>query len=285
MAHQETFRRQRLARGFTLVELLVVIALVGILMALLLPAVQAAREAARRMHCLSNLRQIGIGLHGYHNVYHAFPPGCVKCRDKFQPWQLAWSAFLLPYIEQPAAWQALDLAAAYDSPQNRAAGSTVVAIYLCPSTTRLGPGRVGDTAGDKNGNGQADPGDGLAMTDYGGMFGAAKVFPRSNGVLLYDDVVALRDITDGASHTVVVAEDTGRGSTYDGEWINGGNIFDRSKPINQMQHNEMWSDHPAGCNVLLCDASARLLAVSTDERTLDALCTRAGKEALDNADR
>src|SRR5689334_17271695 len=85
-------------RGYSLVELLVVTAIVGSLIALLLPALQQAREGGRRAQCLSQLRQIGIGLHSYHVVFKAFPPGCTEPKGR----RLAWSVYLLPYLEQSA---------------------------------------------------------------------------------------------------------------------------------------------------------------------------------------
>ena len=106
------------AIGFTLVELLVVIAIVGVLVGLSLPAVQAAREATRRTQCQNNLRQIGIGLHQYHNSYQVFPTGCVEWRpygDTTQR-QLAWSAYLLPFVEQQTLFDQLDLTEGFRRP-------------------------------------------------------------------------------------------------------------------------------------------------------------------------
>src|SRR5262249_9680379 len=121
--------------GFTLVELLVVIAILATLVGLLLPAVQKAREAANRTHCTHNLRQIGLALHAYHHAYATFPPGGIEWRPPgdLSKRQLAWSVFVLPYLEQEALYRQLDLSKAFDSPENAEAAATVLPIYLCPS--------------------------------------------------------------------------------------------------------------------------------------------------------
>jgi prepilin-type processing-associated H-X9-DG protein len=250
------------------VELVVVAAIIGLLLALIMPALSAARESARRTQCAANLRQIGIGLQIYHAAFRSFPAGCLGVRTV----RIAWSAFLLPFVDQIAVYERLDLTTPYNSPRNLQAGAVPLSIYLCPSTSRLGPGRRGLVTGDSGG--RIRPGDGLAVTDYGGLFGAARVQPLGNGVMLYDRWIRLDQVRDGTSHTIVVAEDTGRGRTWDGEWINGENIFDRQEPINRIQHNELWSDHPGGCQAVFCDGSVRFLSESSEAALLDALATR-----------
>ncbi len=269
------------------------IAIIGVLVAILLPAIQQSRESARRSSCANNLRQIGIGLLAYHDAIGTFPPGLIDGRTGHNPHgkQHAWSIFLLPFIEETSISGRFDLNFAYDSQQNRAGGGTVLSIYNCPSTSTLASDRKGDTTGDMNGNGQWDPGDDLAFTDYGGNFGFSGLNkPYMNGVLLYEKPIAIGQIRDGTSHTIIVSEDTGRGPAFDGQWANGQNIFDQSGPINDRTsppylwaNNEMWSDHPGGINALMCDGSVHFLFEQMDLDTLAAICTRASEEVLDGS--
>jgi prepilin-type N-terminal cleavage/methylation domain-containing protein/prepilin-type processing-associated H-X9-DG protein len=271
-------RRKTPAAGFSLIELLVVITILGILMSLLLPAVQAAREAARRISCGNNLRQIGIGLQHYHAAEECFPPGCADKGAK----QIAWSAFLLPYIEQENVSRLFDFNARYNAASNQEATRRVIPTYLCPSTSRREPGRAGNTTGDRNGNGCNDPGDGMGCTDYGGVFGYnLPGEPLNNGVMIYNRSICAAHVRDGASNTMIVVEDTGRGWRMDGEWANGENIFMVSRPINTEQNNEIWSDHPGGVNGLFCDGAVHFLSESLDQATLTAICTRARGEVVD----
>ncbi len=262
--------------AFTLVELLVVVAIIGLLVALLLPAVQAAREAARRTQCQHNLRQIGLALHQYHDAQKTLPVGCIDKRIKnFNPSgkQLAWSASVLPYLEQTVLWEQLDFSLGYDSLTNAKIASAPLSVYLCPSTARLAEDREGNFT-------KRDPPSPLALSamDYGGSHGAGHTFPSANGVFLYDRSVTLREITDGLSNTLAVLEDTGRGNAWGGEWINGENIFDLFSGINQQQNNEIWSDHVGGALALLCDAHVAFLDETMDPAVLRALATRSNQE-------
>lgn len=270
-------------RAFSLVELLVVIAIIGVLVALLLPAIQAAREAARRTHCFNNLKQIGLALHNYHDANRSFPIGCTHCL-KAPLRELAWSAFVLPFLEEQATYDRLDPLARYNAAENRQAGGTIISGYACPSTVTA-PERHGDTSGDRNGNGVWDPGDDLAFTDYGGMFGVGDpALPLGNGVMIYDRRVSAKQITDGLSHTIIVGEDTGRGSNLRSAWIDGQNCFDQTASINRTQNNELWSDHPGGVNVAFCDGSAHFLAAEMDRVVLFSLCTKAQGELIPKLD-
>lgn len=160
-------------QAFSLIELLVVIAIMVLLMALLLPAIQKVRAAADSLRCKNNLRQIGIACHHYHNDYGTLPPGGIEWRPAGNTTkrQLAWSAFLLPYIEQDNLSKRLDLSQAFDAPVNAVAASQVVQIYLCPTSRR-----VGNTS------------EGRGACDYGGMFGERITSPNNppKGAMIYD---------------------------------------------------------------------------------------------------
>lgn len=263
--------------GFTLVELLVVIAIIGVLISLLLPAVQAAREAARRTQCKNNLRQIGLGFLMYHDAQGSLPVGCLDKRTgrNSDGLQLSWLAALLPYLEQRGLWEQIDFERAYDSVENAGPAAVPVTTFLCPSTARLAEDResvhfVSDDAGGAS----------RAASDYGGVFGTTKVTPITNGVFFYDVAVSLREVTDGTTHTLAVIEDTGRGTDWDGDWINGENVFNQGYGVNQRQNNEIWSDHPGGAQAISCDAAVRYLSESIDFEVLKALCTRSNDEII-----
>lgn len=144
------YDKQRGRSGFTLIELLVVIAIIAILVSLLLPAVQQAREAARRSQCKNNLKQLGIALHNYHDTHSAFPPGYVSfgTSDGTGPgwaaidpdtWDAApgwgWGTMILPYLEQGTVYESLDIDATVWAPQNAVAIQSKLDVFLCPSST------------------------------------------------------------------------------------------------------------------------------------------------------
>jgi len=130
-------RSARLRRAFTLVELLVVITIIGILIALLLPAVQAAREAARRMQCQNNLKQIGLAAHNFEQTNGQLPPGRVFTGNYVSEFGLTWAAFLLPYLESEGQYALFDFTKRYHD-QTAAARTSAPSVYYCPSRRPAG---------------------------------------------------------------------------------------------------------------------------------------------------
>ena len=172
--------RSRPVRGaFTLVELLVVIAIIGVLVALLLPAIQAAREAARRSQCMSNLKQIGLGMLNYESTKKHFPPGQFKPAGLTDKRALSWSVWHLPYIEQQNVFDRFNLQfAVTESPNNQpdlsGPSNSVIDIYRCPSTSRIQTfrGNDGRLTGLPEASGAAGhTGNGLGVIDYMGIRG------------------------------------------------------------------------------------------------------------------
>jgi prepilin-type N-terminal cleavage/methylation domain-containing protein/prepilin-type processing-associated H-X9-DG protein len=256
-------------KAFTLVELLVVIAIVGVLISMLLPAIQSAREAARRLSCKNNFRQIGIGMHNYHDALNSFPPGGLEPRSPRWPngRQLAWSLLLLPFIEEEPLYKSVKTGLAFDAPENEKAAATILPVYICPSVPHrsyLSSGR--------------------GICDYGGIYGprppvAAAPNNPPRGTMLYDKAIRIKDISDGTSKTLLISEDC---DFADGQWINGLNVFDVAFPINLAPpyENDIRSKHAGGANALFADGSVHFLAEIMTNETLSALCTRAGSDVV-----
>lgn len=266
-------------RAFTLIELLVVIAIIGVLVALLLPAVQMAREAARRIQCTNNLKQIGLALHGYHDVHNTFPSGgwiALYGKPATKNMNSGWSASVLPWLEQRPLFDALNLSVVYDHAANATATYTVLQVYLCPSEPRKTFwNRLPSDAFEH------------ADADYGGMYGERGLSnptvtnnpPR--GAMIFNQAVGLFMINDGSSQTVQIGEDP---EAINAIWAGGHNIFDQAFPINARPPfeygEELTSQHPGGVNVLFADGSVHFLKSQTDSRVVAALCTRNGAEVV-----
>ena len=203
--------------GFTLVELLVVITIIGILIALLLPAVQAAREAARRMQCSNNLKQIGLALHSYHEMLGRFPSGYLSAvgtggpaDDKGPGW--GWASLILPHLEQQNLYDRIQFTKDIADPANAAVRVTSLPAYLCPSDD-----------GDKTFTVNAGSNPVLvAHSNYVGLFGNPEITPdpgfllpastnpersrEHQGMFYRNSNVRMADVVDGSSNTLFVGE-------------------------------------------------------------------------------
>lgn len=294
-------------RAFTLIELLVVIAVIGILIALLLPAVQAAREAARRLHCSNNLKQIGLAFLNFESAKKGLPPR----RHKGEPHK-GWGPYLLYYMEQEPLGQLYDLDQNFYAPANQPHIKVPLSVFICPSAPS---GRFVEII-DQNDNATGAIG---AIGDY---FAANSVdaywWPADRRAAAADTVncPALKDnamqrlagITDGLSNTLLVGEFAGRPdhwikgrkqptnaglrwANWWGPWASyNSSIYrtfsaDGTTPhgpctVNCNNNWGIYAFHVGGANILLCDGSAHFVSTSLDRDVFAGLVTKAGKEVF-----
>ena len=292
-------------RGFTLVELLVVIAIIGILVALLLPAIQAAREAARRAQCVNNLKQLGVALHNYHDAMQVFPAGHTldnrTLGDRF-----TWPVALWPYLEQEALYSQMDFRSDFGScyTWNTPIMLSALASFQCPSD---GESAYGHQCRVRNSY--------VANTGIGYL---RKQLPAAHqpGMFQQNRYLKMRDITDGTSTTVGISEflKVREGYDYRGTWsYPEGCHYQHDRTPNTRIPDELRigccpnadanhpeapcietytdhatrkvlmsarSRHPGGVQVMLMDGAAKFVTDSIDIVTWRALGTPFGYEVV-----
>ena len=298
-------QRQKSRNGFTLIELLVVIAIIALLIGLLLPAVQKVREAASRMQCANNLKQIGLGLHNYHSTLNRFPSGYTDMqRVVGNPTDLGygtgWATLLLPYMEQENLYKQINQSVPIlADPNNQTAIQSVIKAYLCPSdnhSTPFIPAGISQPVGPSN---------------YVALYGTGEISDdpgRGDGVFYRNSMTRLTDILDGTSNTICVGERSsnllkctwvgvipGAQSIsplhpdkpesahplimgHTGTWDPNDPPHTPNAPVAHV--DDFWSRHTSGVNFLLCDGSVRMINNTIQPKTWAALGSRASGDLV-----
>ncbi len=286
------YRRARTA--FTLVELLVVITIIGILIALLLPAVQAAREAARRMKCTNNFKQIGLGILGYESTFGVFPPPFTRTYRENGVDQVYKKhnmlTFILPFIEQQAIHDKYVWEQHWSNGANYDATKNDIDVFVCPSAP-AGRKWITDYATNEKvylHNQLVDNGHVADRSNWHNLFQPFSEGPTSTA-----------DVRDGLSNTFMLFEDAGRPQLWvDGRLETGTASGDRwasdeveyhihdvcpaggSQMMNCNNSNETYSFHSGGCNHLYGDGSVHFVVETIDAETYVSLFTRAGHDVV-----
>lgn len=270
-------------RGFSLIELLAVMAILAVLVGLLVPAVQQARETARRVQCQQNLRQLGLALHNYHDVHQILPPGALVIGPAFRTlsgW--GWGAMILPQVDQSALYSRVNFDLGTAVGPNRDVIPSPLSIWRCPSDSQ--PVNVTVPI----------PGHADAMVATGNAVG-------NHAVLSALSRLKFADVTDGQSQTLLLGErvfipSVSGSLMFTSAWCGYVSEVDvyvftstpyvqmsGARPINTASPlaSSFSSRHPGGANFCLMDGSVRMLSENMDARTLQALATPDGGETVE----
>jgi prepilin-type N-terminal cleavage/methylation domain-containing protein/prepilin-type processing-associated H-X9-DG protein len=256
-----------LRRGVTLLELLTVLAVVSLLTSLVVPAVHAGRESARRSSCVSNLRNQILAVQAACNIAGEFPAGRKVLKDV----EYSWCVDVLPHLELAALHKRFDRSRSWKDPENLPVADAAPSVFACPSSLLgVGPGR----------------------TDYAGISGTLMrgVWKRGsglfNGILVENSPrrplrIMPADVTDGASHTIALAECGDRPLESGGRWASGLNIISHDNgSIATTPGGEIFSSHADGAAVAFLDGHVQVAAFGIPAELLGAMCTRNGEESL-----
>ena len=275
---------QRLA-GFTILELLTVIGIVSTLAAIILPAVGSAREAARRMQCVNQLKQIGIALHSYHETAGSLPAGCQW--EATSQSAYGWSVPLLPYLEQKAIYDQTDRNRLLTDPSNTQVRATSIGLFLCPSDITEPTFLLSweDEVTDASG-----PLFELPTASYFGVFGTYEpdeddlpIPPPGDGTFIDSRCFRLADLHRGTSNTMMVGERTM--ARVPGTWLGvdrlGADAACRlvgnaltSPNCDLCDECEFASRHPGGANFLWADGRVSLVSESIDSTQYQTMSRR-----------
>lgn len=254
-------------RGFTLIELLVVIGMIAFLLALLTPAVQHARDAARMAHCKNNMKQLGLAFHNYHDVYNTFPPGWTQHHPQPGPEaRYGWSVFVLPFVEQAPLYNQLDFQTQRAEPLNFF--QTQIPTYRCAEDPSPGANSSRGEFGTLNYSVNFGPVAPPRFVENG----LAEFWPgqlptplKTNGLAHLNSKIGVRDIRDGTSNTFLIGERSATGSAA--IWMGvRGNEFETDQvtdcaPGHEINKSEAGfsSRHIGGAHFLMCDGAVRFV--------------------------
>ncbi len=304
MSSSLSFHKNRKRRGFTLIELLVVIAIIAVLVALLLPAVQQAREAARRSSCKNNLKQLGLALHNYHDVYTVFPSGWIGANAAGPHTGLnspdltgfgngfGWGAMILPQVEAGNIYDRINFSLPITHADNASSIAQVIPTFQCPSDPKPDTFEIVDDSSNSFPVGTAN---------YLGVFGISAIhrceigaIPSSvsateqctaEGILYHNSKVKIRDITDGTSNTIMIGERTTfyppSNDPFYGVWVgiipNSEEAAERilahavHGPNEADDAGDFGSSHTGGAQFVLADGSVRFISTNIDTPTFQKL--------------
>lgn len=305
-----TFATSR-RHAFTLIELLVVIAIIAVLIGLLLPAIQKVREAANRMSCTNNLKNVGLGLHQFLDTHQRFPPARVL--GPFEPLNISnpvehsWAIFMLPYLEQESLHRRYRLDLDFRHPANGPVVQTRLPILECPSAPERGPD-VFSSGGFTDW--QTSPADYIPVMRVDpslALAGLVEPTVNHHGVMGSNKLTRMAEVIDGTSNTFLIAESAGRPELWQAGrvvagvrvrgagWGDSRNAFSMhgstpdgvSSPgpcaLNCTTDREIYAFHSSGANALLADGSVHFLQANIDIRVVARMITRAGGEVVSSA--